>query len=104
MHTRDKPREAAPGVKLDPITIQLLWNRLVSVVDEASSGLIRTAYTSVAETAIVPAQDILNLGSEARMNRPGAEQDNWTWRLRPGALTSEHASKLRKLAEIAGRV
>jgi len=45
MHTRVKPREAASSVKLDPITIQLLWNRLVSVVDEASSGLIRTAYT-----------------------------------------------------------
>ena len=46
--------------------------------------LIRAAYTSVAETAIVPVQDILNLGSEARMNRPGAEHDNWSWRLASG--------------------
>ncbi len=45
MHTRAKPREVATGLQLDPVTIQLLWNRLISVVDEASSGLIRTAYT-----------------------------------------------------------
>jgi N-methylhydantoinase B len=46
MHTKAKLRESdAAGLALDPITIQLLWNRLVSIVDEASSGLIRTAYT-----------------------------------------------------------
>jgi N-methylhydantoinase B len=46
MHTKAKLRESdAVGLTLDPITIQLLWNRLVSIVDEASSGLIRTAYT-----------------------------------------------------------
>lgn len=67
-------------------------------------GLIRAAYTSVAEVAIVPVQDILGLGSEGRMNRPGATHDNWTWRLRMGALTREHAEKLRRLAEITGRI
>ena len=66
-------------------------------------GLIRAAYTSVAEIAVVPVQDILALGSEGRMNRPGAPHDNWTWRLRPGALTREHAEKLRRLGEITGR-
>ncbi|HUG77728.1 MAG TPA: hydantoinase B/oxoprolinase family protein, partial [Burkholderiales bacterium] len=48
MHTRvkrKKLRESERGLRLDPVTIQLLWNRLISVVDEASSGLIRTAYT-----------------------------------------------------------
>ena len=67
-------------------------------------SLIRTAYTSVAHVAIVPAQDVLGLGSEARMNRPGAEHGNWSWRLAPGALTREHAERLRWLAEITGRV
>jgi len=67
-------------------------------------SLIRMAYTSVAEIAIVPVQDILGLGTEARMNRPGASHDNWSWRLRPGALTREHAERLRRLAEITGRV
>jgi 4-alpha-glucanotransferase len=67
-------------------------------------AMIRAAYTSVARTAIVPAQDILGLGSEARMNRPGASNDNWSWRLRAGALTREQAERLRRLAEISGRV
>ena len=66
--------------------------------------LIRAAYTSVAETAIVPVQDILDLGSEARMNLPGEENDNWSWRLQEGALTDELADELRKLAEVSGRI
>jgi 4-alpha-glucanotransferase len=70
----------------------------------AAWSLIRAAYTSVAESAIVPVQDILNLGSEARMNRPGAEHDNWSWRLAAGALTPAHAGELRELAEVSGRI
>jgi 4-alpha-glucanotransferase len=67
-------------------------------------ALIRAAFTSVAQTAIVPVQDILGLGSEARMNRPGNGNANWSWRYLPGALTLEHAERLRRLAEITGRV
>ncbi|MGA8809612.1 MAG: 4-alpha-glucanotransferase [Thermoanaerobaculia bacterium] len=67
-------------------------------------SLIRAAFTSVAETAIVPVQDVLNLGSEARMNLPGAEHDNWSWRLTGGALTKEHAEELRELGEVSGRI
>jgi 4-alpha-glucanotransferase len=66
--------------------------------------LIRAAYTSVADTAIVPVQDVLNLGSEARMNRPGAEHDNWSWRVTDGALTAKHAGELRELGEVSGRI
>ena len=69
-----------------------------------SDSLMRAAYTSVAETAIVPVPDILNLGSDARMNRPGAKSDNWSWRMEPGALTASEATRLRRLAEISGRV
>ena len=71
--------------------------------DSVAWCLIRAAYTSVAEMAIVPAQDILDLGSEARMNRPGATEGNWTWRVRPGALTHDHAARLRRLAKLTGR-
>jgi 4-alpha-glucanotransferase len=67
-------------------------------------AFIRAAYTSVAQTAIVPVQDILGLGNDARMNLPGASIDNWAWRLHAGALTAEHADGLRRLAEISGRV
>ena len=67
-------------------------------------ALIRAAFTSVAKTAIVPVQDILGLGSEARMNRPGDGDANWSWRFEPGALTRDHADRLRRLAEITGRI
>lgn len=68
-----------------------------------ADGFIRIAYASVARLAIAPVQDILGLGSEARMNRPGAGDDNWDWRMLHGALTHEHAHRLRRLAEITGR-
>jgi 4-alpha-glucanotransferase len=67
-------------------------------------ALIRAAFTSVAQTAIVPVQDILGLGSEARMNRPGDGDENWSWRYLPGALTRAHAERVRRLAEITGRL
>ncbi|HET7437034.1 MAG TPA: 4-alpha-glucanotransferase [Thermoanaerobaculia bacterium] len=72
--------------------------------DEIAWAFIRTAFTSIAQIAIIPAQDVLGLGTEARMNRPGAEEDNWSWRIEHGALTREHAQKLHKLAEVTGRV
>jgi 4-alpha-glucanotransferase len=71
---------------------------------EFSDTLMRAAYTSVGETAIVPVQDILGLGSDARMNRPGAKSDNWSWRMEPGGLSDPDAKRMRRLAEITGRV
>jgi 4-alpha-glucanotransferase len=65
---------------------------------------IRAALGSVADTAIVPVQDVLGLGSEARMNVPAREQGNWAWRLHPDQLTDVHRDRLRALAELFGRV
>jgi 4-alpha-glucanotransferase len=59
---------------------------------------------SVADTAIVPAQDLLGLGSEARMNRPGTVGGNWRWRLVPGQLTRDTARKLAVTTETYDRV
>jgi 4-alpha-glucanotransferase len=67
--------------------------------EEPHWDLIELAMLSRAELAIVPAQDVLGLGSEARMNRPGATVGNWSWRLEPGSLTDELAARL--LAETA---
>jgi 4-alpha-glucanotransferase len=61
--------------------------------------VIEIAYRSPASLAIVPAQDVLGLGSEARMNRPGTATGNWQWRLEPGRLTPGLARRLRELAE-----
>ena len=71
--------------------------------DDAAWTLIRAAFTSVAQTAMVPVQDILALGSEGRMNMPGNEKDNWSWRLREGALTEEHAARVREMVGVSGR-
>jgi 4-alpha-glucanotransferase len=65
--------------------------------------LIRAAFASVAETAIVPLQDVLDLGSEARMNLPGRPSGNWSWRVRSAALSAAVRDRLRDLAELYGR-
>ena len=71
--------------------------------DEPHWSMIRLAYRSPARLAIVPAQDVLGLGSEARMNTPGRPEGNWGWRLRRGQLTAELAARLRREAEAARR-
>ena len=65
--------------------------------------LIRLGQMSVADTAIVPLQDVLGLGSEARMNSPGKSRGNWTWRLREGEWTGKLVTRLRELSEAYGR-
>ena len=66
-------------------------------------GLIELAYASRAALAIVPAQDVLGLGSDARVNHPGKTQGNWRWRLERGALTPALARRLSRLASQHGR-
>ncbi len=65
---------------------------------------IRAALASVADTAIVPAQDLLGLGSDARMNRPGTIGGNWRWRLLAGQFSGDIARKLAVMAETYERV
>jgi 4-alpha-glucanotransferase len=70
---------------------------------EPNWSLIELAYRSRAAVAVVPAQDVLGLGSEARMNTPGRGTGNWSWQLEPAQLTSEHARRLRGLAARTAR-
>jgi 4-alpha-glucanotransferase len=67
-------------------------------------GLIRLALSSPARLAMMQAQDILGLGSEARMNDPARAGGSWRWRMRPGALTRSLAARLRDATEEAGRL
>jgi 4-alpha-glucanotransferase len=67
-------------------------------------SLIELALASPAAQAIVPAQDVLGLGSGARMNRPGAVHGNWAWRLERGQLTPALARRLRARTEAHGRL
>jgi 4-alpha-glucanotransferase len=65
--------------------------------------LIRALLASVADAALVPLQDVLGLGSEARMNRPSTPTGNWRWRFRPGDLSPALARRLGELAALYGR-
>jgi 4-alpha-glucanotransferase len=58
---------------------------------------------SVADTVLFPMQDVLGLGSEARMNTPGTLGGNWTWRLSPDGLRAADQSRLRLFAEMYER-
>ena len=59
-------------------------------------SLIELAHSSRAALSIIPAQDVLELGSDGRMNRPGTSSGNWRWRLRRGQLTDELAARMRE--------
>jgi 4-alpha-glucanotransferase len=65
--------------------------------------LLRATEASVAELAIVPAQDLFELGSEARMNTPSVASGNWSWRAPEGGWTAGLAARLAEVAEVADR-
>ncbi len=70
---------------------------------EINWAMIRAVLASVADIAIVPLQDVLGLGSAARMNLPGKESGNWKWRYRPLALSGELSARLRSLVTLYDR-
>lgn len=65
--------------------------------------LMRAAWASVADTAMTPLQDVLSLGSEARLNYPGRPSGNWRWRFCAEALTPALQARLRELTELYAR-
>ena len=67
-------------------------------------GMMRGIWSSVADLAVVQAQDVLGLGHEARMNTPATLGGNWCWRALPGAFTPELAQKLHDAMELYGRL
>ena len=72
--------------------------------EEAPWAFIRGAAESMADTVIVPMQDVLGLGGETRMNLPGTVGGNWLWRMKAGADTAEIADRLHQLNEATGRI
>jgi len=65
--------------------------------------LMRLAMRSPARLAVVPAQDLLGLGSDARMNTPGTDAGNWAWQAPPHSFDDKLAARLRTLVESTGR-
>jgi 4-alpha-glucanotransferase len=72
--------------------------------NEIHWDLIRAVISSVANTAVFPLQDVLGLGSDARMNLPSCAKDNWGWRFLEEQLRREHSARLRELCRIYGRL
>jgi len=82
---------------------QFCLHYLKSTGAEIHWDFIRAVWGSVADRAIAPLQDVLGLGSEARMNLPNSNEGNWSWRFEHGALTSDLAARLRELNRLYGR-
>jgi 4-alpha-glucanotransferase len=72
--------------------------------DQMPQGMIHALMASVAQLAVLPMQDVLGLGSEARLNTPGTVVGNWTWRLPEHVLTPELAQRFAHLNRVFGRV
>lgn len=89
---------------LAPEKREIMKEYIGSDEDPIGWQLIRLAWKSVANLAIVPLQDILGLGTEARMNIPGTTDGNWRWRFRADQLTDSHVNRLAELTDIYGRV
>jgi 4-alpha-glucanotransferase len=70
---------------------------------ELNWNLIRLALMSVADTAIIPLQDVLGLGSEARMNTPSVTAGNWRWRFSWDMITESTRGRLKEMTETYGR-
>ncbi len=71
--------------------------------DDVAWPFMRAALTSVANLAVIAVQDVIGLGSEARMNVPSASDGSWTWRLQTGQLTPELAQQLATLVDVCDR-
>ena len=81
--TLDEPTRARVRALLDDPDEPMPW------------GLVRLAFSSTARLAVVPAQDLLGLGSEARMNTPGTDAGNWSWQASPGVFDEALAARVR---------
>ena len=84
--------------------VKALAMRTLPAAADICEAMIECVFASVADTAVVPMQDFLKLGGEARMNYPGTVGGNWLWRMRPGADDEALAARIRALGERTGRV
>lgn len=74
------------------------------LIDNCVWDLIRAALSSTADMAVIPVQDYLCLGNEARTNTPSTLGDNWKWRLKKGQLSAATIAKMRDMAKVYGRI
>ena len=101
--THDNDTTLGWYASLDPVTRQRVDLYLRVTPGAMPEVLNRAALGSVAQLAVIPVQDLLALGAEARMNTPGTDRGNWLWRVPPGALTAELARHCAQLNQVFGR-
>lgn len=101
--THDNDTTAGWFSSLPARTRKRVLHYLGSSGEDLVWDLIRTALASVADTAIVPLQDVLVLDGASRMNLPGTSVGNWSWRFSSGALTGKLSKRLVELTELYGR-
>ena len=101
--THDNDTTRGWWATLDPGARRRVSAYLGSDGTEIEWDLVRAAYASVADRAIVPLQDVFGLGSEARMNTPAKAEGNWSWRARDEDFLNDRNGRLRELAELTGR-
>ena len=96
-------RKSAQAHPFDRDVVNRIKSFLQTDGREIQWSCIQAVFTSVAEVAVVPMQDILGLGSEARMNLPGKAKGNWGWRLTNSQLNRASMERLRDLTIVSGR-
>jgi 4-alpha-glucanotransferase len=101
--THDNDTTRGWWATLDPKARWRVSSYLGSDGAEIEWDLIRAAYGSVADRAIVPLQDVFGLGSEARMNTPAEAHGNWSWRVRDEDFRNDRNARLLELAQMTGR-
>ena len=95
--THDNDTTVGWAADLDDRTRVRVRQYTVGPQEEMPYPLIRTALSSVAQTCVVPMQDLLGLGTAARMNVPGRAEGNWAWQMRADAIPADLAPRLREL-------
>jgi 4-alpha-glucanotransferase len=96
--------ESADAVEPLQAERAMALNYMASDGTQIHWDMIRLALASVANLAVIPMQDVLGLGQEARMNYPGKAEGNWQWRYSADMLTDALASRLRELTAMYGRL
>ena len=83
---------------------QIMPRRIFTPEADIHWDYIRLAMRSVADTCIIPVQDYLGLGSEARINTPSTLGMNWTWRMNKNCFSKKMIKKIKMLTRLYGRI
>lgn len=102
--THDNDTTLGWYLSLDARTRDYVDRTLGLSLEAMPEAMVRAALATAGQLAVLPAQDLLGLGSEARLNTPGTQSaHNWSWQLPPGALTAPLAGHWRRVNEECGR-